>query len=127
MRKTEAIAEAALKKQEASPDLLSNRTGSSHPYAKVAYVEGYGLELGAKTPVAGGTAFAAISYRDTEDSKDSAIEFKRFSVGAGYTYPFSKRTNVYGALGYAQEKGEGIADERTPSRYVAGVGLVHKF
>ncbi len=30
MRKTEAIAEAALKKQEASPDLLSNRTGSSH-------------------------------------------------------------------------------------------------
>ena len=30
MRKTEAIAEAALKKQEASPDLLTNRTGSSH-------------------------------------------------------------------------------------------------
>ena len=30
MRKTEAIAEAALKKQEAPPDLLSNRTGSSH-------------------------------------------------------------------------------------------------
>ena len=124
--------------------------GVVQPYAKVAYfkdmkakgvlesnfwadgeragfVEGYGLELGAKTPVAGGTAFAAVSYRDTEDAKDSAIEFKRFSVGAGYTYPFSKRTNVYGALGYAQEKGEGIADERTPSRYVAGVGLVHKF
>ena len=33
MRKTEAIAEAALKKQEASPDLLSNRTGSSHSFS----------------------------------------------------------------------------------------------
>lgn len=37
MRKTEAIAEAALKKQEASPDLLSNRTGSSHRAAVQAY------------------------------------------------------------------------------------------
>jgi len=30
MRKTEAMAEATSKKQEASPDLVSNRTGSSH-------------------------------------------------------------------------------------------------
>ena len=30
MRKTEAMAKAASKKQEASPDLTSNRTGSSH-------------------------------------------------------------------------------------------------
>ena len=30
MRKTEAIAEAVSKKQEASPDLLLNPTGSSH-------------------------------------------------------------------------------------------------
>ena len=84
-------------------------------------------DIGAKAPVAGGTAFAAVSYRDAEDTVDSKVQFKRFSVGTGYSYPFSKRTNVYGALGYAQEKGEGMADERTPSSYVAGVGIVHKF
>ena len=39
MRKTEAIAEAALKKQEASPDLLSNRTGSSHAMAYARKLE----------------------------------------------------------------------------------------
>ena len=120
-------AKVAYFKDMKTAKVLESNFWEATDYAKSTYVEGYGLELGAKTPVAGGTAFAAVSYRDTEDSKDSAIEFKRFSVGAGYTYPFSKRTNVYGALGYAQEKGEGIADERTPSRYVAGVGLVHKF
>ena len=77
--------------------------------------------------VGGNYNFGAVSYRDAEDTVDSKVQFKRFSVGTGYSYPFSKRTNVYGALGYAQEKGEGMADERTPSSYVAGVGIVHKF
>lgn len=86
-------------------------------------VKGYGVELGTKVPVLGGTAFGAVSYRETKFADDGDDKLKRFGVGVGYSYAFSKRTNVYTSIGYAQEKD----DETKLKAYQGGVGLVHKF
>lgn len=89
--------------------------------------KGYGLELGTNVPVLGGNVFGAVSYRDAklqnggEDVEGTKI--KRWAGALGYTYAFSKRTNVYTAVNYVQEKAEGEKDQGAQF----GVGLVHKF
>ena len=89
--------------------------------------KGYGLELGTNVPVLGGNVFGAVSYRDAklqnggEDVEGAKI--KRWAGALGYTYAFSKRTNVYTAVNYVQEKAEGEKDQGAQF----GVGLVHKF
>ena len=90
-----------------------------------AQYEGWGAELGTAVPVLGGTVLAAVGYRNAEVTKDSADEYKRINVGAAYTYPFSKRTNVYASVAYAQEKSE--KNDKTAQASQVGVGLVHRF
>ncbi len=56
MRKTEAMAEAASKKQEASPDVTSNRTGSSHVNLGIQAMHANGFSLGARYGLNAGSA-----------------------------------------------------------------------
>ena len=90
--------------------------------------QGYGLEFGAKAPVLGGDLFGAVSFRDAKAKTDVAgsedVKAKRYSAILGYSYAFSKRTNVYTAVNYVQEK---MDDEDKASGAQFGLGLVHKF
>ena len=88
-------------------------------------VKGYGLEIGAKVPALGGAVLAAIGYRDAENVADSADSFQLITANVGYNYAFSKRTSVYGVVGYIQEDSDELNDKATG--YQAGVGLIHKF
>ncbi len=88
-------------------------------------VKGYGLELGAKVPAFGGDVLAAIGYRDAENVKDGDDSFQLITANVGYSYAFSKRTSVYGVVGYIQEDSDKANEKATG--YQAGVGLIHKF
>ena len=92
---------------------------------KAEALKGWGAELGTNVPAFGGNFLAAVGYRDAKDVDDGSYKFKRWNAAVGYTYAFSKRTNVYGLAGYAQEKAN--ARVRKASGAQVGFGLVHKF
>lgn len=51
-------------------------------------------------------------------------------MSAGYDYPLSKRTNVYGILTYAQDSldyTDTAAKDQDPTVFAAMIGLRHKF
>ena len=88
-------------------------------------LKGWGAELSTAVPAFGGTVLATVGYRDAKDVDNSATKFKRWNAALGYAYAFSKRTSVYAAAGYAQEKAD--SNGQKPSAAQAGFGLVHKF
>ena len=88
-------------------------------------LKGWGAELSTAVPAFGGTVLATVGYRDAKDVDNSATKFKRWNAALGYAYAFSKRTSVYAAAGYAQEKA--ASNGQKPSAAQAGFGLVHKF
>ena len=97
-------------------------------------MEGWSLGVSASIPAAGGTVLVGAAYLDAEaagsvtgDAKDD--ELNRWIVSAGYDYPFSKRTDVYGVVTYNQDQMDSkTADnDRDPSVYGVMVGLRHKF
>lgn len=95
-------------------------------------IKGYGLNLSANIPVAGGKIMAGLGYVDAEaaDSADNGDEFQRYIVSAGYDYPFSKRTDAYVVASYMQDSIDyGTADNSDvdPSAFTFVVGLRHKF
>lgn len=99
-------------------------------------IKGYGLNLSANIPVAGGKIMAGVGYVDAEaaDSQTNAAnkdnEFQRYIVSAGYDYPFSKRTDAYAVASYMQDSVDyGVAgkEDRDPSAFTFVVGLRHKF
>ena len=89
--------------------------------------KGYGVTVGAKTPVLGGVLTTQVGYADAEDVNDSKVEYSAYSVGALYHYGLSKRTTVYGGVGYLyqEDKDHGTSEETKTIN--AAVGLVHKF
>lgn len=97
-------------------------------------VKGWSLGVSGSIPVAGGNVLVGAAYVDAEaaDSNDNGDEMTRWIVSAGYDYPLSKRTNVYGVLTYNQDsieygtRAEALEDN---DPYVFGVmvGLRHKF
>ena len=101
-------------------------------------VTGYGVMLGAITPLAGGNLYASLGYADYEASqlKDNApagmekADYKVYGVGVGYQYPLSKRTYVYTAASYTQEtknSGEANAKDLDTKTTEVMMGLVHNF
>ena len=102
-------------------DLISD----SRDLKKAEALKGWGAELGTNVPAFGGNFLAAVGYRDAKDVDDGSYKFKRWNVAVGYSYAFSKRTNVYGLAGYAQEKANAL--DRKASGAQVGFGLVHKF
>ena len=108
------------------------------------WVSGKGMNqnaftLGAEVPAAGGTFKVAANYGFgkvksadgvvVDDTKLSNDKFNRFTVGAAYEYPLSKRTFVYGWGAYAtagkmfKEK----AVEENFKSWSLGLGLHHTF
>ena len=96
-----------------------------HP-AQALALKGWGAELSTAVPAFGGTVLATVGYRDAKDVDNGSYKFKRWNAALGYSYAFSKRTSVYAAAGYAQEKSNAQQD-RKASAAQAGFGLVHKF
>ncbi|GBO92922.1 porin [Mesosutterella multiformis] len=98
--------------------------------SKTVGVEGWGVELSTAVPAFGGTVLGTVGYRDAKNVDNSDAKFKRWNAALGYAYAFSKRTSVYAAAGYAQEKSNAKdrnAKDRKASAAQAGFGLVHKF
>lgn len=97
-----------------------------------AGVKGYGVMLGAVTPLGAGTLYTSIGYRDSENADENyggQLDETVYQVGVGYTYPLSKRTYLYTAAGYTQEeldKGGNTDTVKTKTTEVVA-GIVHNF
>ena len=107
--------------------------------AKSFKVKGWSLGISAAIPAAGGKVLVGASYMDAETADSMAkydqgsmdnIDMTRWIVSAGYDYPLSKRTDVYGVVTYNQDSidynTKGKADE-DPAVFGVMVGLRHKF
>lgn len=108
--------------------------------SKVAYTygsesagaKGYGVMLGAVTPLGAGSLYTSIGYRDSENADENyggQLDETVYQVGVGYTYPLSKRTYLYTAAGYTQEeldKGGNTDTVKTKTTEVVA-GIVHNF
>lgn len=98
-------------------------------------MKGWSLGVSAGIPVAGGTVMVGAAYLDAEaaDSESSEEtrndELTRWIVSAGYDYPFSKRTDVYGVVTYNQDnlKFTNNAADLDPYMFGVMVGLRHRF
>lgn len=109
----------------------------------IAKLKGYGISLSGDAPLAGGSVMFGLGYVDADaaDSLDKALsqniagfrdfEIQRYVVSAGYSYPFSKRTDVYGVASYMQDNEDTSREsgtlEQDPSAYSFYVGLRHRF
>ncbi len=56
--------------------------------------------VGLTAPVATGSAFLSVQQKIASGSLDQLRTANEFGAQIGYTYPFSKRTNVYAAYSY---------------------------
>lgn len=97
-------------------------------------IKGYGLNLSANFPVAGGKIMAGLGFVDAEaaDSEKAydGDEFQRYVVSVGYDYPFSKRTDAYVVASYMQDSidyKDALKSDVDPTAYTFVVGLRHKF
>ena len=102
-------------------------------------VTGYGVILGAITPIGSGSLFTSVSYADYEaaklsDKDDQAnldkADYKVYGVGVGYQYPLSKRTYVYTAASYTHQTsnaGETWSKDLDTDTTEVMAGLVHSF
>ena len=106
-------------------DKFTATTSTTDKKGNLGY-EGWGISLGATAPAFGGTVIAGVSYRDAEEVQGDN-EYKRWEAALGYTYAFSKRTNAYAGVTYAQQKAEMKDKDQTPSAVGVMAGLVHKF
>ena len=106
-------------------DKFTATTSTTDMKGNLGY-EGWGISLGATAPAFGGTVIAGVSYRDAEEVQGDN-EYKRWEAALGYTYAFSKRTNAYAGVTYAQQKAEMKDKGQTPSAVGVMAGLVHKF
>lgn len=97
---------------------------------------GYGVILGAITPVGSGSLYTTIGYADYEASdlptasKDDKADYKVYGVGVGYQYPLSKRTYVYTAASYTHETanaGKATSKDLDTDTTEVMAGLVHNF
>ncbi len=121
-----------------------NYAGMKANYAKLVDVnewrcsfDGFGVNVGATAPIGAGQFLVSAGYGkgdlniDTKDAKRSA---DAYIIQVGYTYPFSKRTNLYAGAGYMQTSMEdGIinTDKTTSDKDFKTTqvmfGLLHKF
>ena len=85
-------------------------------------IEGYGIVAGTAVPVCGGSVKFSAGYMHAESDKTNK-KANRWTAGAGYQYPVSKRTNVYTGVGYVQDS----VNNRDPYAVQVVAGLKHSF
>lgn len=99
--------------------------------------DGFGVNVGATAPIGAGEFLVSAGYGkgdlnyDTKDAKRSA---DAYIIQVGYTYPFSKRTNLYAGAGYMQTSMEdgitntdGTTSDKDFKTTQVMFGLLHKF
>lgn len=99
--------------------------------------DGFGVNVGATAPIGAGEFLVSAGYGkgdlnyNTQDAKSSA---DAYIIQVGYTYPFSKRTNLYAGAGYMQTSMEDCitnTDNTTSDKDFKTTqvmfGLLHKF
>ena len=98
--------------------------------------KGWGVNLSASAPLAGGTLLAGVGYMDGKKAKSDndwydKNDISRIRASIGYAYPLSKRTQVYTAAGFGKDEckwkdGEYSGKEKVDYA-TAMVGLRHNF
>ncbi len=90
--------------------------------------KGYGVALGADVPAFGGNFLVSLAYTDAEEENWDA-DVAAYSAGLAYTYPLSKRTNLYAFGVYNnREIKSGAYDVKVEQdQYQFAFGMVHKF
>ena len=101
---------------------LIERDDNNEEIGRAGDIDGYGIVVSTSVPVWGGEALASVGYMDA-DSDEASKEVTRWMVGAGYQYPLSKRTLIYGGAGYVQDK----VDNTKPSLVEVVAGMKHTF
>ena len=99
--------------------------------------DGFGVNVGATAPIGAGEFLVSAGYGkgdlnyNTQDDKRSA---DAYIIQVGYTYPFSKRTNLYAGAGYMQTSMEdsitntdGTYSDKDFKTTQVMFGLLHKF
>lgn len=99
--------------------------------------DGFGVNVGATAPIGAGEFLVSAGYGKGDvnyDTKDAKISADAYIIQVGYTYPFSKRTNLYAGAGYMQtsmEDGITNTDSTTSDKDFKTTqvmfGLLHKF
>lgn len=93
--------------------------------------DGFGVNVGASAPIGAGEFLVSAGYGKGDhhvDTKDTNRSADSYIFQVGYTYPFSKRTNLYAGAGYHQTTMEEEVgkDSKTKTTQVM-FGLLHKF
>ena len=120
-----------------------NYAGMKANYAKLVDGEewrysfdGFGVNVGATAPIGAGEFLVSAGYGKGDvnyNTQDAKISADAYIIQVGYTYPFSKRTNLYAGAGYMQTSMEdGITTGNTTSdkdfkTTQVMFGLLHKF
>ena len=73
--------------------------------------KGYGITTGVDVPAFGGTFKVGALYGEAENVDNSDLKLKNYGANVGYVYPFSKRTNVYTYVSYAELKVKAVAED----------------
>lgn len=98
--------------------------------------DGFGVNVGATAPIGAGEFRVSAGYGKGDlnvDTKDAKMSADAYIIQVGYTYPFSKRTNLYAGAGYMQTSMEDgyITDNATSDKDFKTTqvmfGLLHKF
>ena len=90
--------------------------------------KGYSVALGTDIPAFGGNFLVSLGYTDAEEETWKA-DFKAYSGALAYTYPLSKRTNLYAAGVYNNREIDGslLDNAVEQDQYQAFFGMVHMF
>ena len=120
--------------QKASSDADTKTVNNYRGFGFTGAARGWGLMAGVDAPVAGGNAMFAVDYshldadKGDETQTNSAAEFERVGASVGYTYAFSKRTNVYGVAAFYQDTNTDAAGKDVrPETSLVTVGVRHTF
>lgn len=98
--------------------------------------DGFGVNVGATAPIGAGQFLVSAGYGKGDlniDTKDAKVSADAYIIQVGYTYPFSKRTNLYAGAGYMQTSMEDgyITNTSTSDKDFKTTqvmfGLLHKF
>lgn len=98
--------------------------------------DGFGVNVGATAPIGAGEFLVSAGYGKGDvnyNTQDAKISADAYIIQVGYTYPFSKRTNLYAGAGYMQTSMEDgyITDNTTSDKDFKTTqvmfGLLHKF
>lgn len=100
--------------------------------------DGFGVNVGATAPIGAGQFLVSAGYGKGDlniDTKDAKMSADAYIIQVGYTYPFSKRTNLYAGAGYMQTSMEdgftnaadGTTSDKDFKTTQVMFGLLHKF